>query len=406
MRVCMVAYTHYEEDNRVMRYAEALAARGDSVDVICLRHPEDGIHTTIEGVNVTKVQTRVLNEKRQISYLFRILLFLIRAAWTVAMRHKRQAYDLIHVHSVPDFLVFTAVYPKVTGCKVILDIHDILPEFYASKFGAGKDSPIFAFLLAVEKISAQFADHVIIANDLWRDRITKRSVPDLKCTTLLNFPDTRIFHERHKTRADDRLIILYPGSLGWHQGLDLAIRAFHRIREAVPRAEFHIYGNGGDKLKLVELVKQLDLEDRVRIRPSLPLRAIADIMANADLGVVPKRSDTFGNEAFSTKTLEFMTLGVPLIVASTAIDRHYFSDDVVRFFRSGDEEQLSMAMLELLNNYELRARLAAAGLELSSKYTWETNKYRYFSIIESLVAIQAKSSSKGVVVRPSAETKC
>ena len=58
----------------------------------------------------------------------------------------------------------------------------------------------------------------------------------------------------------------------------------------------------------------------------LPLRAIASMMADADLGVVPKRNDSFGGDAFSTKILEFMALGVPLLVADTRIDRHYFND--------------------------------------------------------------------------------
>jgi glycosyltransferase involved in cell wall biosynthesis len=44
-------------------------------------------------------------------------------------------------------------------------------------------------------------------------------------------------------------------------------------------------------------------------------------MENADLGVVPKRNDPFGDEAFSTKILEFMAMGVPVIVSETRIDR-------------------------------------------------------------------------------------
>ena len=58
-------------------------------------------------------------------------------------------------------------------------------------------------------------------------------------------------------------------------------------------------------------------------------------MANADIGIVPKRNDSFGNEAFSTKILEFMSLSIPVVISSTRIDRHYFNDTVVRFFESG-----------------------------------------------------------------------
>ena len=64
----------------------------------------------------------------------------------------------------------------------------------------------------------------------------------------------------------------------------------------------------------------------------IPLEEIAKIMAQADLGVVPKRSEGFGNEAFSTKTLEFMALGVPVLASGTKIDHYYFNDSVVEFF--------------------------------------------------------------------------
>jgi len=42
---------------------------------------------------------------------------------------------------------------------------------------------------------------------------------------------------------------------------------------------------------------------------------------NADLGIVPKRKDNFGNEAFSTKILEFMAMSVPVIVSDTMVDK-------------------------------------------------------------------------------------
>ena len=83
------------------------------------------------------------------------------------------------------------------------------------------------------------------------------------------------------------------------------------------------------------------------MRGSLPTHAAcarsARHLANADLGVVPKRADSFGNEAYSTKIMEFMSLGVPVVVSSTKIDRFYFDDSVVRFFESGNADALATA---------------------------------------------------------------
>ena len=119
-----------------------------------------------------------------------------------------------------------------------------------------------------------------------------------------------------------------------------------------PGLELHIYGEGSAKPALEALAEELHLGDKVTFRPPLPIREIAVVMANADLGLVPKRDDPFGGEAFSTKILEFMALGIPLVVAATRIDRYYFDDSVVRFFRPEDEDDLARA---LVNVYVHRA---------------------------------------------------
>ena len=85
-----------------------------------------------------RIQHRERNERGRLSYISRLLLFFFRSAVFLSWRHLRNPYQLIHVHSVPDFEVFAALLPKLMGCKVILDIHDIVPEFYASKFQVGR----------------------------------------------------------------------------------------------------------------------------------------------------------------------------------------------------------------------------------------------------------------------------
>jgi glycosyltransferase involved in cell wall biosynthesis len=384
MNVCMLAYTFYESDNRVMRYAETLAAYGDRVDVIALRSSDGEQESTVNGVNVFGIQTRILNESGKTSYLFRLLKFLVRSAWLLWRRQRTIQYDLIHVHSVPDFLVFAALMPKLAGAKVILDIHDILPELYASKFEESSKSLTFKSLLLVERVSARFADHVIIANDLWRNRLIQRSIPEAKCTTIMNYPDCSIFRRSGRTRHDGRFVILYPGSLNWHQGLDIAIRALAKICDRVPHVDLHIYGNGPEEQNLRTLVSRLGLDGRVIFRDYVSLREVAPIMENADLAVVPKRSNAFSNEAFSTKTLEFMAMGVPLIVAATDIDKYYFQDSQVMFFRPDDDEDLAAAMLNLIESPELRKELIGRGLKFAEINDWERKKNLYLDIVSSL----------------------
>ena len=385
MRVCMVAYSFYEGDNRVRRYAETLARRGDRVDVVSLRQngqPPQGI---INGVHVFRIQRRVVNERTKFSYLGRLLLFFMRSMAFLSVQQMKDRYDLIHVHSVPDFEVFAALVPKLTGSKIILDIHDLVPEFYLSKFKSSERSLTFRMLTAVERISAGFSDHVIAANHIWEKRLQERSVKESKCTTILNFPDTEIFQTRGRTRTDNRFVILYPGTLNYHQGIDIAIRALALIKDQAPEAEFHIYGSGEQLNALRALVEELGLEDRVFLKGTKPLHDIASIIENADLGVVPKRKNSFGNEAFSTKILEFMSLGVPVIVPDTAIDSYYFNNSVVKFFQANDEKSLADAMLLMIKNPELRKKFTRDASEFVLKYNWDFNKAIYLNLVDSLV---------------------
>jgi glycosyltransferase involved in cell wall biosynthesis len=381
----MLAYAFYESDSRIMRYAESLAQRGEQVDVIALRRDDQGPIGIVNGVTVFRLQRRSPNTAGKMSYLFETLLFLIRAMCLLARRHMATPYQIIHVHSVPDFLVFAAWFPKLLGAKIILDIHDLLPEFYASKYGTQQESLLFKFLLMTEQVSAMFSDHVIAANDLWQERLISRSVSNRKCSSMVNVPDPAIFSPQGRTRDREKFIVLYPGTLNWHQGVDIAIRAFASIASEVPEAEFHVYGEGPYRGELEDLIEALRMQSRVRMNGFIPTRDVARLIENADLGVVPKRTDGFGNEAFSTKIMEFMALGVPVIVPDSRIDRYYFNDSMVKFFKGGDEQDLAQAMLLMIRNVELRHKLAGNALQFVERNNWDLMKIDYFGVIDSLV---------------------
>lgn len=383
-RVCMMAYAFYDTDNRIIRYAETLTQLGDEVHAISLRRDGQKPHSVVNNVQVHRIQRRQRDEKGRMDYLFRILRFWIKSFVTISRQHLKNPYDLVHVHSVPDFEVFAAWLPKRLGAKVILDIHDLVPEFYASKFDVSKDSTIFRALARMERASTSFADHVIISNDLWQNTLASRSVPPAKCSVILNYPDPDIFHPHKCTRTDKKFIILYPGGLQWHQGLDIAIRAFSCIEDQLPNVEFHIYGEGNAQPDLEELVRQLKLGDKVRFKKPVMFHQVPQVIANADLGVVPKRADGFGNEAYSTKILEFMSQGLPVVASKTKIDAHYFNDSVIKFFAPGDESALADAMLSVIQDDAQRGELSANGLRFFQNNNWSLKKDHYLRLVDKL----------------------
>ena len=384
LRVAMLTYSFYESDNRVRRYAESLVQRGDSVDIISLRREGQSNYNELNGVRIFRIQERVRDETGKLDHLIRILKFLIRSTYVLTRNHLIKIYDLVHVHSVPDFEVFAALVPKLTGAKIILDIHDIVPELYANKFNVVRTSTPFKALVLIEKLSTKFADHIIASNDLWRKTLCSRSVKYDKCTTILNFPDENLFFKKRNKSNNGSLVFLYPGTLNFHQGLDIAIKAFAKIRNQIGKAELHIIGDGPAKKQLSGLIREFGLQEQVILEEPVPLDEIAKIMAKADIGIIPKRNDDFGGEAFSTKTLEFMSLGVPIIVSRTKIDQYYFSDSIVKFFKPEDINDLAKAMITMVKRKDLRRRFSERAIDFAKMNNWTEKKKIYFDVIKKL----------------------
>jgi glycosyltransferase involved in cell wall biosynthesis len=387
LRICMLAYTFYESDPRVLQYARSLAQRGDTVHVIALKRDDLPECEVSDGVTVYRIQSRLVNEKGLLTYATRLMRFLLRSTVFLHRKHREQPYDIVHVHNVPDFLVFAAASLKWRGVPIILDIHDLLPELYASKFRISHASLVFQLLVIVERWAAAFATHVIIANHLWHDRLVARSSRKEKCSVVRNYPALESFVEEtgQERKKSELFLLTYPGSLNWHQGLDVAIRAFASIADQAPEAEFHIYGEGPAKASLIQLANELGLRERVIFHEFLPSRQIARVMAATDLAIEPKRATSaFGNEALSTKILEFMALGVPVIASKTKSHTYYYDDNIIQYYENDDAYQLADQIIRLKSDPDLRWRLIANAKLYVREHNWDVRKHEYLQLVDSL----------------------
>ncbi len=388
MRVCMLAYTFYESDTRILQYTAALREQGHIVDVIALKRDASlPLFEPLNGVNVHRIQVRNVDERGLFSYAFRVVRFCFHAASYLRKMHSEHAYDLVHIHNVPDFLVFSALPLKMDRVPVILDIHDLLPELYASKFKASRTGMLFKLLVLVERMSASLANHVIVANDIWCRRLAQRSANNEKCSVVRNRPDMKIFvAQRLRQRSvSGKFTMMYPGSLSDHQGLDVAVRAFAEIAKELADCEFHIYGEGSAKKSLIELTASFGLSNQIFFHNPLPSCEIAKIMASCDLAIEPKRTTSaFGNEALSTKIMEFMALGVPVIACRTKIHTHYYDDSLIEYYSNDDHVELAQCMLRLRRDAERRAELVQNALQYVEVNTWDAKKYQYLDLVDKL----------------------
>jgi glycosyltransferase involved in cell wall biosynthesis len=385
----MLAYTHYLSDPRVRREAEALADRGYHVDFLCLRGEGEQATQEVNGVQVIRLPQNRYRGHSLWAYVAGYFHFFVLSFLRLTWLQFRKGYALIQVHTMPDFMVFTAVIPKIMGSKIVLDIHDLMPELYCTKFGLTEDHPMIKIITLLERMSARFAHRVIAVHRPQARQLVKHGIPQWKIQTIMNAVDEKIFRSAEKTRRPNRradtFTLMYHGTLVKRYGVDVAIRAVRLAKERIPRLRFLIYGEGDDLDGLEALAEELNLSKTVIFsRKFLPLERIPPALAQADVGLVPNR-DTGRDNVLPTKLMEYVTMGIPAIVSRTDTVETYFDDTMVRFVRPGDEGQLTEAIVELYHHPEKARQIAQNAYRYNEQYGWARQRAAYYTFIDSLL---------------------
>lgn len=386
--VCILLHNHYETDVRVTRKTEALIAAGFDVDLLALRSKfSTAKNYDLRGVHVHTIS---LGKKRGslIRYAFEYLIFFLWAFYKVMVLHRRKKYAVIDVNNLPDFLVFAGAYAKWTGAKIVLDMHEITPEFYMSKYGIKDGSPVIGILKYVEQKSLAFSDYVININKTIEDVLVSRGLQRSKSTIIMNCVDEEFFAA---TRASEtsatpqvsqpEFVMMYHGTVTSIYGLDIAIQAFSKVQDQMPGAEFWVLGTGTEMKSLEALTEQLGLQAKVRFMGLFRPHEIPKWMKRCDVGVLATRQDVFLDLSFSGKLSEYIIMGKAVIASRLKTIRHYFSEDALAFFEPHNSSDLAGQMLSLYRDPARRGQMAERALQEYQPIRWDVMKRRYLQLM-------------------------
>jgi glycosyltransferase involved in cell wall biosynthesis len=397
-RICMVVYAYYPTDTRVRREAEALIDRGDYVEIISLGQKDKKKTEMLHGVRVTQLFAGRYRGSNPLLYLASYLFFFIAASLLLAFRHLRKPYQIIQVHTLPDFMVFVAVVPKLTGAKVILDVHDLMPELYQSKFRLSATHWLVRFIIWMERRSVGFADRAIAVHKPHLFTLVQHGNPSEKFIILLNLPDPKIFSTRTSPvpqRKDSGFKLIYHGTVAQRHGLQVVIRALTDLREEINGLKLQIIGEGDYIPHLRNLVRELRLEDCVDLKAEfLPLEDLVPVILQADIGVVPILYDDFTKYMLPVKLLEYVALGIPVICSRTETIESYFDDSMIQYVSPGNVSEFTKQIRNLYQNSQQREQIRSNADRFNREYSWERQKQLYYELIDGLIAEKPIHHSK------------
>jgi hypothetical protein len=201
-RIAIVRHSFYPSELNVKREAEALRDAGYEVDVICLRGEDEATCEDIEGIHVHRLPVGHRRGKI-LRYIWEYNAFFALASAKLARLHAKHRYAAVQVNTMPDYLVFVALFPKLSGARVVLHLHEPVPELFGTMFPARWYTRPFLWTLErVEQASIKFADRAITVTDQMRDNFVRRGADPTKIAVVVNVPDDRYFRiENYRTCA-------------------------------------------------------------------------------------------------------------------------------------------------------------------------------------------------------------
>jgi glycosyltransferase involved in cell wall biosynthesis len=386
--VCMIAYTFYAFDARVRREAETLVAHGFHVRFLTPRAGAKAARFVMNGVEVRELPVAKYRGKSQLAYLASYVWFALAASAVCLSLVIRRQIDVVHVHNLPDFLVVAAIVPRLTGSKVVLDVHDSIPETFATKFSSA--SIFWKALCLEERLSALVAHRVICVNHPQREALVARGIPRAKTFISMNVPDPAIFGDgAHSVPmdADTSFNVVYHGTMSERLGVDLIVRAFARLRDRLPTARLHLWGAGDDAESFRKLVRELKLDDQVTLNmKGFPLQELPRLLRSMHVGVVGNRRSAAADLMLPVKLLEYVSLGIPAVVPRLRTIEHYFSDDMVLYYDAEDVDSLATAIHRLYRQPDSRREQARRARAFLAQHGWERQGPELAALYASLLS--------------------
>jgi len=158
------------------------------------------------------------------------------------------------------------------------------------------------------------------------------------------------------------------------------ISAFAKVLKVIPDAKLVIAGSGREKDNLTRQVKRLNITNSVFLPGILLKEQIAQLMALANVFVLPSRTEAFGLAA-----LEAAATGVPVVCPNSGGIPEVFQNGFdALLYPPGDDSTMAESMIRLLQDKELARKLGENGIRTAGKFTWEIAARRMLQVYEKV----------------------
>lgn len=377
MRVCILNVLHEPFDKRVFqKVARSLVAAGHDVVSICpATGPVEGKSHGVQFITVPPAHSFVQR-------------FLAVGRLVNAGRPVRAD---VYLAPEAESWVAALVLKKLTGAKVVFDMHEHVPTEFAKFFPRFSRGFIEWLTLRFMRLFARFTDHILLTRESfeapWKGLRTPRTV--VINTNHLQTPCADIPKALREDFAAQPTII--------HQGIFGDVRGSYQLLEAMKILvqDFsdlrcivlgsYVYGSESE---YKAAIASAGLNEHIDLIPVVAYEEVPAYIAVARIGLILFQPGPLNHTlAMPHKLFDYMREGRPVVAPDFAIEvAHIVKEaDCGLLIDVTDPRAIAGAIAHLLRNPEEAKRLGANGRRLiESKYHWEADEARLLEAVASL----------------------
>jgi glycosyltransferase involved in cell wall biosynthesis len=293
---------------------------------------------------------------------------------------------------MPDILVFAALPAKLRGARVIIDLHDPMPELMTAIYNLRPEHGMVRMLRRFERWSLAFADLAFTPNITFKRLFVSRGCPEAKMQIIMNSPQQSVFDPdrfapgdvQHKRNGVFR--VMHHGSIVHRHGVDLLVEAVASLRNSIPGIRLDIYGSRTSFLDVVlDTAKRAGAADIVHFHGEKSLPEIAAAIRECDLGVVPNRRSAFTETNFPTRLFEYLAMQRPVLAPSTEGIRDYFQETDMLYFDPDAPQTLAERIAWAYNHRDALNDFVARGAAVYRRHLWREEKQRLVNMTQELL---------------------
>jgi glycosyltransferase involved in cell wall biosynthesis len=387
--VCHLLYEEFPRDPRVRRYVNALNEKNIKCIIVCSKKKKDKYFELWKGNPVYRIPV----SKHRQSFILTFVeysLFTLMSFFVLPYLGIKYRFKILHIHTLPDTLIFAALFNKIFGAKLILDLHELFPELFIVRKPGLRNSLWVKILRLSESCSIKTADALITIHEPAKDIFLGRHKGiENKMNVIMNAVDPDEFKTYVPVRQDS-FVIMYNGTVVKILNLELIIKCLHKLHELMPsadydRVKFIIYGDGPALPGILKLAEDLGVSEKVVYKGLVSPHEMSKHILEASVCILPPLKNLYSDLFYTVKLVEMVYLHIPVIATRLNTYKYYYREESLFYFDSGNVEQLTEQLTEVFYNKELVATKTKNAYEDYMKVNWNIMQERYYGVIQSML---------------------